>query len=355
MALVPGIGSLAEQWMPSMPSFVKMVPVDYQPSGADMNVSAPPDARWGEGRQPGGPGDDIEVQALRLLSASLPHAAAGQSWAIAGHSSGGPVVYRCMELILDLLERPRVAARRIDQSATRWLPSIEAVRLHGNLNALGGRPPPKPLVAISMEGSLLPCDVDGWAADLADPNSASASQLHGSDKVKECTLAADLQERCGNENPPRGLQSISRWLEYKDGPPFAYMAGVRSGIRTKIVFPALEALLNESKAPASKLEIQVVPHAGHEMYINNPRGTRRGFENILLESASESLEGELGELLLDQKYENHRGLRPHATVVSSVLVFLFFGAAGGSVACRLRRTACGARDDHDDQEALLYS
>mmetsp|Transcript_24219 Transcript_24219/g.53756 ORF Transcript_24219/g.53756 Transcript_24219/m.53756 type:complete len:367 (-) Transcript_24219:23-1123(-) len=284
LALVPGIGSLARDWLSSMPSSVKLVPVDYAPSAAIINVSASSDGWWEPRREPGGPGDFIEVMALRLLAATLPHALAAERWAIAGHSSGGTVIYRGMDLILDLMERPEVAARGIAESATKWLPAGEATQLRGLLDSVGDKPLSKPLAAISLEGSLMQVDVEGWAADLGNPNSGPAMALQGWERAKQCTIAADIQERCEGEDPPRHMQSVRRWLEWEDGPPFAYVAGCLSGPRTQVVFKALENLLHNAGVPPSKLEIHIVPRSRHPMNADNPQGTAQAFERILLGS-----------------------------------------------------------------------
>lgn len=281
LAFVPGIGSLAGQWAQTMPDFVKMLPVDYQPSGSDMNLSMPTSLRWKSDRQPGGPGDYIEVMALRLVSTSLVPALAGERWAMAGHSSGGTVVYRGMELIADLIERPVSAALEISAAADRWLPAIDAEQLRARLTDLNGKPVSEPVAAISLEGSLLPCDVEGWAAELANPMSAAAQQLHGWEKVKQCTMAADLYQRCYVASPPRHLRSIRRWLTMKGGPPFVYFAGTRDGIRTDIVFPVLEAMLQSITAPAARLVFKMVPNSGHEMNADNAEGTMLNFEHVL--------------------------------------------------------------------------
>lgn len=281
LALVPGIGSLASSWQPALPDFVTLVPMDYKLSDADMDIYAPEGHRFAPGRRPGEPGDAVEVAALRLLSRSLQLAGTGAPWAIAGHSCGGPVVYRCMDLLSDLFEDPHAAAHSISTSAEKWLSITDSVKLKSILASLHGKAPSQPRAVISFEGTLLPCDVDGWAKEMSDPNSASAHEAgNASERTKWCTQAADSLER-STEAPPRHLLSIRRWLQLSAGPPFVYFAGNLSGARNKFVFPALREVLEESGAPASRARMETIPGSGHDMNEDAPDEVRKQLALLL--------------------------------------------------------------------------
>jgi len=155
-AFVPGILSVSSSWASLMPQGVSLLPVDYRPSDAEYR-----DVR-------GASVDFVEIAAYRLLSKILTLSASGKPWVLAGHSAGGAVVYRCMGHFASLLMTPEVSALAITKGAGRFLLSREGKKLSRLLEDLGGKPPPNPPVAVlSFEGTLLPCDVDGWADEWA--------------------------------------------------------------------------------------------------------------------------------------------------------------------------------------------
>lgn len=279
LVFVPGIGSLADVWWPTVPRSVRLAPVEYRPSAADIDISVPEAQRsWLPGREPGGPGDSIEVAALRTLVVCLRLARMGERWSLAGHSSGGPVVYRSMELLLDLMGEPG-AFERISNAATAWLPAEDAEELRQQLRASEGRPLAWPFMAMSFEGTLMPTDVQGgnWAEEMSKPETPRPGESEASvwERKKEATLAASLQVR-STESPPRHLASIRRWLASAGGDArFVYVAGNRSTNRNAHVFPALERVLAESGAPRWKLEIDIINNSQHLMYQDNPAATRR--------------------------------------------------------------------------------
>ncbi|CAE8618331.1 unnamed protein product [Polarella glacialis] len=167
----------------------------------------------------------------KILHMSLAAAASGKSWAFGGHSSGGVVVYRCMDHFASLITEPLAAARAISSEGMKWLPAAEGLELSELFTRLAGRPPSMPIAAFSFEGSLMPCDVEGWAqewAEAAEPPDGTEEDLDqpGSQwtwpMVKAC--AGSLFANC-DSSPPRQLASIQRWLELPEGPRFIYVAG----------------------------------------------------------------------------------------------------------------------------------
>mmetsp|Transcript_29135 Transcript_29135/g.52177 ORF Transcript_29135/g.52177 Transcript_29135/m.52177 type:complete len:291 (-) Transcript_29135:69-941(-) len=269
---VPGIVSVANSWEPTMPSSVSFVPVDYHPSAAEQ-------------RGAGEPGDFFEVAAYRMLTTilkvSLAAAASGKPWAFGGHSAGGAVVYRCMDHLASLIAEPVASARAISAEGMRWLPAEEGLELAELFTRLAGRSPSMPVAAFSFEGSLMPCDVEGWAQEWAD----ATKPPDGIEKdckqpgshwtwpmVKACSgcLCAD----CAS-SPPRQLASIQRWLELPQGPRFIYVAGAKSFKRNNIVFPALKSVLQSSGAPDDRLQIEEIPHSGHGMDMDAPAEVRK--------------------------------------------------------------------------------
>ncbi|CAE8724598.1 unnamed protein product [Polarella glacialis] len=266
---VPGSVYVANSWEATMPSSVCMVPVDYYPSAAEQ-------------RGAGEPGDVTEVAAYRMLTKilhiSLAAAASGKPWAFGGHSSGGVVVYRCMDHLASLITEPLAAAVAISSEGMKWLPAEEGLELSELFTRLAGRPPSMPIAAISFEGSLMQCDVEGWAqewAEAAEPPNGTKPYLEtpGSHwtwpMVRAC--AGSL---CANfdSSPPRQLASIQRWLELPQGPRFIYVAGSdgNSTKRSNVIFPALKSVLQSSGAPDDRLQIKIIPNAGHEMNHDAP-------------------------------------------------------------------------------------
>ncbi|CAE8643687.1 unnamed protein product [Polarella glacialis] len=184
---VPGIVYVANSWEATMPSSVCMVPVDYYPSAAEQ-------------RGAGEPGDVTEVAAYRMLTKilhiSLAAAASGKPWAFGGHSSGGVVVYRCMDHLASLITEPLAAAVAISSEGMKWLPAEEGLELSELFTRLAGRPPSMPIAAISFEGSLMPCDVEGWAQEWAE----AAEPPNGTKPSLETWLTLDVahgESLCG--------------------------------------------------------------------------------------------------------------------------------------------------------------
>ncbi|CAE8634188.1 unnamed protein product [Polarella glacialis] len=269
---VPGIVSIANSWEATMPSGVCIVPVDYYPSAAEQ-------------RGAGEPGDFTEVAAYRMLTTilkvSLAAAASGKPWAFGGHSAGGAVVYRCMDHLASLITEPLAFARAISSEGIRWLPAEEGLELLELFTRLAGRPPSMPIAAFSFEGSLMPCDVEGWAQEWAEATESPDGLKEDLDQpgsqwtwpmVKAC--AGSLIANC-DSSPPRQLASIQRWLELPQGPRFIYMAGAKSSKRNNIIFPALKSVLQSSGAPDDRLQIKVIPNAGHGMEWDAPDGVRK--------------------------------------------------------------------------------
>ncbi|CAE8625146.1 unnamed protein product [Polarella glacialis] len=272
---VPGIVGIANSWEATMPSSVSIVPVDYCPSAAE---------HCGAGE----PGDFTEVAAYRMLTkiinVSLAAAASGKPWAFGGHSAGGAVVYRCMDHLASLITEPVASARAISSEGMRWLPAEEGLELSELCTRLAGRPPSMPTAAFSFEGSLMPCDVAGWAqawAEAAEPPDGLKEEdldQPGSHwtwpMVKAC--AGSLCANC-DSSPPKQLASIQRWLELPQGPRFIYVAGAtgNSAKRNEVIFPALKSVLQSSGAPDDRLQIEVIPNAGHGMNNDAPGEVRK--------------------------------------------------------------------------------
>jgi len=265
IAFVPGILSLAQSWSVTMPEGSRLVPVEYRPMAAG-DVTA------------GTFGDFIGVMALRLLAVGLRLGASGP-WAMGAHSAGGPAVYQCLDYLAQMQAPNGTSEILRSAAAASWLPEEDLETLSAAVEALGGKAPRLPEAVMSFEGSLMPCDVLGWAEDwakMSDPPGDSwikqaiddpQSQWTW-DMARECSGA--LVARCASE-PPRHLASISSWLRLHRSPGFIYVAGSRSEKRNKDVFPALRNLAMEDVA---QLRIEEIPGAGHNLHREAPNAVR---------------------------------------------------------------------------------
>lgn len=284
LAFVPGIMSLAKSWDKVVPEGVKLVPVEWRPSGADDPKS------WNSiaGREFGGPGDAIEVAALRLLLVALKFAAASTPYALACHSAGGPVVYRCLDLLSDLVQDPK-ADEIIADSSRSWLPEDEGRELADALSELKHPKLELPMAVISFEGTLLHCDVEGWADDwansdeewdeiwiketFADPYSKWTWPLS-----QAC--CGSLWERCKKDEPARHLASIKRWLQLPNSPGLIYAAGEQSSERNQHIFPVLRDV-SESCRRSDKLLVEEVKKAGHNLNHDEPDSVKAIIDKAL--------------------------------------------------------------------------
>lgn len=282
LAFVPGILSLCGPWSGALPAGLKLAPVEWHPSGADDPTAT--------GRSFGEPGDLVEVAALRLLVVAVQFSVAGTPWALACHSAGGAVVYRCLDLLGDLVRYPN-ATEAIAESSRLWLPPGEAQILVDDLMVLKGRPLKLPIAVLSFEGTLMPCDVKGWAEEwsntstcprddwvkkaLADPSSSWTWPM-----ARACS--GSLWEQCAVEKPPRHLASIEQWLRLPGSPGFVYVAGEKSSKRNQIVFPALRRVADSSGYP-DKLMIEEVPTSGHNLHRDAPDAVKAILKDVILQ------------------------------------------------------------------------
>lgn len=257
-AFVPGLLQTSTPWQPLMPDSVVLVPVEYQPL-------------------PVRTADFIDVAALRLLIIVLRLAAIGP-WALAGYSVGGTVVYQCLDYLADL-QSPTGATALLRKSST-CLHIDEHLALQFLLEQLHRKPVRPPVMVLSFEGTLLPCDVLGWVQQFIrfanpppDPWLNKALSDPQSDwtwgMAQEC--AASCLLHCGTL-PASHLESVRRWLKLPDGPGLVYIAGEESAERNSEVFPALRACVPTTK-PDSLLLLEV-PHAGHKMTEAAPEAVR---------------------------------------------------------------------------------
>ena len=177
-----------------------------------------------------------------------------------------------------LLMTPEVSALAITKGAGRFLLSREGKELSRLLVGLEGkRPPTPPVAALSFEGTLLPCDVDGWADEWArsvTPFDWLSGDLHAPGSpwtwrmVRAC--AASLSSTCRSEH---NLDGLRLWLKIPQGPPFFYIAGANPVERNEIVLPVLRGLLGASKGSGHR--ILVIENAGHMMEDDAPEEIRR--------------------------------------------------------------------------------
>lgn len=262
-AFVPGILSVTEPWSAVMPDGCRLVPVEYHPEVADasLNVAA---------------GDFVDVAALRLLRSLLGLAATG-AWAVGAHSAGGTVLYQCLDFFMQLQEPS--GADALLHHGKHLLPHSEFSELIAAVHAHHGRPPSTPLAVLIFEGTLMPCDVEGWADDWATMQRPPDEQwirdaLSNPDSKWTWDMArlcaGACYSRCASE-PPRHLATLRSWLALSTSPGITYVAGERSASRNERVFPALR---NLSHAGGALLQIIEVKGAGHNMHRDAPGAVR---------------------------------------------------------------------------------
>ncbi|CAE7377062.1 hypothetical protein AK812_SmicGene21979 [Symbiodinium microadriaticum] len=258
-----GILSTAAPWSAVLPEGALLVPVEYRPFS-----SSKPEAAV----------DFASTAALRLLSEALNLSASNTTYALAGHSAGGVAVYQSLDFLTLLTEDPSRGFKEILGLAESCLPEPEVEELKGRL-ARTTRPL-LPVAVLSFEGSLMPCDVDGWAADWAlsttPPKDEHWIQPALEDPGSQWTwfmaraCCRSLMERCAAD-PPVHLRSISQFLLLPAGPRFFYVAGAESKKRNDMVFPALK---KASAGSPGRLELKEIPHAGHNMHRDAPEAVR---------------------------------------------------------------------------------
>ncbi|CAE7389929.1 wc-1 [Symbiodinium pilosum] len=261
-----GILSTAAPWSSVLPEDAVLVPVEYRPFSRS---------------QPEASVDFASTATLRVLSQALNLSATNVSYAVAGHSAGGAAVYQSMELLALLsTDRDRGSKEILDLAASS-LPESEVAELRARLQS--APPKPLPVAAFSFEGSLMPCDVDGWAADWA----LSPKPLESEDWILPAMEAPSsqwtwfmaraccrsLMERCA-ASPPAHLHSITQFMQLAEGPRFFYVAGALSKKRNDVVFPALK---HAAAATPKRLEIKEIPHAGHNMMHDQPEAVKQIF------------------------------------------------------------------------------
>jgi len=267
-----GILSKAASWQHVAPDHATFVPIEWRHTGTEESVVG------------GESGDFIEVTALRMLAAVLKNATGGQPWAIAGHSAGGAVMHACMDRFCALLTDQSTALPAI-VAASQRLPAAEAEELQASLAALGRDPLGPPVAAVSFEGSLLPCDVEGWAEDWAKrdeppltgkPEDEESCWIRGALNDPKSTwtwpmakaCCASLWARCMSE-PPRHLTSIRKWMELPQRPSFFYIGGKDSGHHIEEhVFASLRSISEE--IGMSSLKLGHIDKSGHNLHREAP-------------------------------------------------------------------------------------
>lgn len=157
-----------------------------------------------------------------------------------------------------------------------------------------GHPLKLPVAVVSFEGTLMSCDVEGWADEWAN-----TSQCPGDDWVKKAlanpssfwtwpmasSCSGSLWERCAVEKPPRHLASIKHWLQLRGSPGLVYVAGEDSSKRNKVVFPALQHLA-DSCGQADRMMLEEVPHAGHNLHRDAPEAVKAILKKVILHRAA---------------------------------------------------------------------
>jgi len=272
-----GILDRAAPWQVVAPDLATFVPIEWRPTGTEESVVG------------GESGDFIEVTALRMLAAVLKYAKGGQPWAIAAHSAGGPVLHACMDRFCALLADQSTALPAI-MAASQQLPAAEAEELQASLAALGKDLLGTPVAAVSFEGSLLPCDVEGWADDWAKRDEPPLAGKPEDDEepwirealndpksmwtwpmVKAC--CASLWARCTSK-PPRHLTSIRNWLQLPQRPAFVYIGGKDSGRHIEDhVFASLRSI-SEEIGMSDSLKLGHIDKSGHNLHMEAPNAVK---------------------------------------------------------------------------------
>jgi len=280
LIFVPGMFDFTESWAPVLPSYVKLVRCEWYSSLAD--------AMSGPGRQSGGPGDIVEVAALRALVEVIRLAQSGRRWALAGHSAGGTVVYRLLDHLL-LLVRSKCVCTSLVSAAQAWLSEEEGCSLVTQLQSMHMPLTNLPEAVCSFEGTLVSCEVEGWAKDWEGREAAPDDEwVHVEliNPLSEWTwpmaraCAGSLWCRCGQECPARHLASIERWLALPESPCFVYVAGERSSWCRQHVFSALQQVSGAS-ANVQKLQLEEVSDAGHNMNRHQPEVVKELLRTII--------------------------------------------------------------------------
>jgi pimeloyl-ACP methyl ester carboxylesterase len=218
----------------------------------------------------------------------LKFAAASTPYALGCHSAGGPVVYRCLDLLSDLVQDPK-ANEIIASSARSWLPADEGRELADALSAVRQSKLQLPVAVISFEGTLLHCDVEGWADDWAKSDKEwSEDWIRNTfaDPYSQWTwplsqaCCGSLWERCKKDEPARHLASIKQWLQLPNSPGLIYAAGAKSSKRNQHIFPALRTI-SDSCGKKHKMLIEEVKDAGHNLSRDKPESVKAIIDKAL--------------------------------------------------------------------------
>ncbi|CAE7649737.1 unnamed protein product [Symbiodinium sp. CCMP2592] len=257
-----GILSTAAPWSAVLPEGARLVPVEYRPF-----CSSEPEAAV----------DFASTAALRLLSEALNLSASNTTYALAGHSAGGLPEPGLLGFARG---GPEPGLQRNPRPGGELLAGARGGRAEGSI---GEGDETNSVAVLSFEGSLMPCDVDGWAADWAlsatPPKDEHWIRPALEDPGSQWTwfmaraCCRSLMERCAAD-PPVHLRSIAQFLQLPEGPRFFYVAGAESKKRNDVVFPALK---KASAGSPGRLELKEIPHAGHNMHRDAPKAVRTIF------------------------------------------------------------------------------
>eukprot|EP00931_Biecheleriopsis_adriatica_P123466 TRINITY_DN98504_c0_g1_i1.p1 TRINITY_DN98504_c0_g1~~TRINITY_DN98504_c0_g1_i1.p1 ORF type:complete len:293 (-),score=79.12 TRINITY_DN98504_c0_g1_i1:214-1092(-) len=271
-----GILSRAQPWQEVAPKGATFVPIEWLPTGTEDSVAG------------GEPGDFIDVTALRMLAAVLKHAAGGQPWAIAGHSAGGAVLHACMDKVCALFGDQSAASSAIAALSRQHLQAAEAEELQASLTALATNALRPPVAAVSLEGSLLLCDVEGWTDDWAKRDKAPMAEKPEDDEepwIREAledpnsrwtwpmakACCASLWARCSK---PRHLASIRSWMQLPERPTYVYIGGKDSGEHIEEeVFASLRSIAEELGS-SDALKLGHIDNSGHNLNEDAPDAVR---------------------------------------------------------------------------------
>lgn len=197
------------------------------------------------------------------------------------------MIYHCLDMLADMQE-PSGSAELL-QAAQEVLSEEDFAEFGDAVHALEGAPPRLPVAVFSFEGSLMSCDVDGWAEDWAEqpepPKGEDWIEEALNDPLSEWTwdmarhCCGSLVARCACD-PPRHLASIERWLRLPGSPGFVYVAGKQSKASNKVVFPALREIAVRSSSE-KRLQIFEIPGSGHNLNHDAPDRVRDMIAKVL--------------------------------------------------------------------------
>jgi len=262
LAFIPGLLSVASEWLATVPDGATLAPVEYY----DMNTTQ---------FEPGSGGDFSGIMALRFLTTALQLGVAGD-WAMGAHSAGGPVIHQVLDFLADMQEPG--GAEGILSAAEGILNAADFAALEVAVQGKQGQPARLPLAVFSFEGSLMNVDVNGWAQNYVDATEPPSERwideaLSRPDTAWTWPMARhccrSLIARCAEE-PPRGLASIERWLQLPGSPGFVYVAGRQSQSTNRVIFPALREISNRVASGATLRTVKI-NGAGHNLNYDNPQ------------------------------------------------------------------------------------